>query len=350
MDDDLADRLLAVLRDATGNPALEFAAPPVRLSGGFWAELLAFRVTGGPEGWDRDLVARIMPEPAVARKETLVQAEVARLGFATPTVRAAGGPADGLGRAFMVMDRAPGTPLLAGLNGGQVFAALPRLAALPETLAVTMSRLHRLDPEPLRHRLGDDIPVATTVEGLLGHLRAAAEEQQRPDLAGAARWLAGHPPPPAPEVICHGDLHPFNLLVDPDGAITVLDWSAALLGPRAHDVAFTALTLAEPPILVPHPLRPVVRAAGRMLARRFVRRYRHHGGVTIGEGSLRWHQAVVCLRALVEVAGWDAPELATRASHPWLLSGPSFASRVSELTGVTVRSASRTATIAPSAR
>jgi hypothetical protein len=87
-----------VLRDATGNPALEFAAPPGRLTGGFWAELLAFRVTGGPKGWDRDLVARIMPEPAVARKETLVQAEVARQGFATPTVRAAGGPGDGVHR------------------------------------------------------------------------------------------------------------------------------------------------------------------------------------------------------------------------------------------------------------
>jgi hypothetical protein len=121
----------------------------------------------------------------------------------------------------------------------------------PEHRARRMSRLHRLDPEPLRHRLGDDIPIASTVEGLLDHLRSASEEQQRPDLAGAARWLAGHPPPPAPEVICHGDLHPFNLLVDSDGAVTVLDWSAALLGPRAYDVAFAALTLAEPPITGP---------------------------------------------------------------------------------------------------
>ncbi|HLQ53664.1 MAG TPA: hypothetical protein VK162_05245 [Streptosporangiaceae bacterium] len=130
----------------------------------------------------------------------------------------------------------------------------------------------------------------------------------------------------------------------------MLDWSAALLGQRAYDVAFTALTLAEPPILVPAPLRPIVRATGRLLARRFARRYRRHSGVTIQQRSLRWHQAIVCLRALVEVAGWDTHELATRASHPWLLSGPSFASRVSELTGMTVRPASRTAIIAPSAR
>jgi hypothetical protein len=96
-------------------------------------------------------------------------------------------------------------------------------------------------------------------------------------------------------------------------------------------------------VRAPAPLRPLVRLIGRLLARRFVRRYRHHSGVTIHEGSLRWHQAVVCLRALMEVAGWNARELETRAHHPWLLSVPSFASRVSELTGVTVRPASRTA-------
>jgi aminoglycoside phosphotransferase (APT) family kinase protein len=244
----------------------------------------------------------------------------------------------------MVMDKADGSPLLAGLAGGKAFAHLPRLAvAVPETLAITMTRLHFLDPEALRHRLDTCTDVATTVDGMLAHLLSASKEQERPDLADAARWLGYNPPPPAPEVICHGDLHPFNLLVDSHGAITVLDWSAALLGQRAYDVAFTTLVLAEPPLAVPDPLRPVVRAAGRLLARRFVRLYRHHSGVPVNRGSLRWHQAVVCLRALVEVAGWDAHELDARAHHPWLLSGPNFASRVSELTGVTVRPASRSA-------
>jgi len=37
-----------------------------------------------------------------------------------------------------------------------------------------------------------------------------------PVLTRAARWLAGHPPAPAADVICHGDLHPFNLLADAD--------------------------------------------------------------------------------------------------------------------------------------
>src|SRR5258707_5760686 len=290
MIDDLPGRLLAVLRTATGSPHLDFAAPPEPLTGGFWAELLAFRLAGAPAGFDGDLVARVMPDPAMARKETLVQAEVARRGFPTPQVRAAGGPGDGLGRAFMVMDRAPGTPLLAGLGGIRALAQLPRLAAtIPETLAAAMSDLHRLDPGPLRSQLDTGLAVATTVDGLLEYLRASSEMYGRRDLACAGRWLAAHPPPAAPEVICHGDLHPFNLLAGPGGAATVLDWSAALLGPRAYDVAFTTVILTDPPVLVPASLRPVAGPAGRMLSPRFQHRYRPLSRVAIHTGLLPWH-------------------------------------------------------------
>src|SRR5437667_58412 len=139
MTDELPERLLAVLRTATGNPRLNFAAPPEPLTGGFWAEVLAFRLTGAPAGLACDLVPR----------------------------------------------------------------------------------------------------------------GARPEAHDRKDLAGVGRWLAANPPPAASEVICHGDLHPFNLLADPGGAATVLDWSAALLGPRAYDVAFTTVILTDPPVLVP---------------------------------------------------------------------------------------------------
>jgi len=311
---------------------------PRTAEGGFWAELLAFRLADAPAGFDGDLVARVMPDPAVARKETLVQAEVARRGFPTPKVRAVGGPGDGLGRAFMVMDRAPGIPLLGGLGGVSAFTRLPRLATtIPATLADTMSALHRLDPAPLRSQLDTGLAVATTVTGLLDQLRAVSQAHDRKDLAGAARWLAAHPPPAAPEVICHGDLHPFNLLAGPGGTATVLDWSAALLGPRAYDVAFTTVILTDPPVLLPAPLRPVASAAGRMLSRRFEHRYRDHSGTAIDPGSLRWHQALVRLRALVEVAGWDARERNQRSTHPWLVSGAAVASRLSGHTGVRVR-------------
>ena len=89
-----------------------------------------------------------MPDPGSARKETIVQRAVAAAGFPTPFVRAAGGPDDGLGVAFMVMDRAPGGPALSGLDGLSP-AAVPRLLRqIPDLLATSMARLHALDPGP----------------------------------------------------------------------------------------------------------------------------------------------------------------------------------------------------------
>lgn len=337
-DAELCARLLTVLRSATGTPSLEFDGEPVRLHGGFWAELFAFRLAGAGDGWDRELVARVMPDPALACKEIIIQQQVAAAGFPTPIVRASGGPDGRLGRAYMVMDRADGSPLLSGLGGGAI-AQLPRLAAsIAETLASTMAKLHSLDPQLVEGRLAGSCDVGTTVAEMLDGLEATATVYGRTDLGAAARWLIEHSPTPAAEVICHGDLHPFNLLVDGDRQVTVLDWSAALLGARSYDVAFTSLVIAEPPLPVGAVLRPVVRGAGRLLSRRFVRRYQHHAGITIDKHELRWYQAVVCLRALVEVAGWvQAKTLDGRGGHPWVVNGPAFAKRLSKLTGVRVR-------------
>lgn len=334
----LDEALLEVLRAATASPTLEFAGPPSRLSGGFWAELVSFRLRGAPAGWQGDLVARVMPNPEIAAKETAIQAEVAAQGFPTPAVHLAGGPDAGLGRAFMVMDLAAGRPLLDGLGGLGAIAALPRLVRrLPDAIGQTMARLHGLDPEPVGARVratgAGGIGIAPVVAGFA----ASAALCGRADLAAAAAWLERHPPAPAPEVVCHGDLHPFNLLVDADGSITVLDWSASLLAPAAYDVAFTGLVLAEPPIVVPRPLQPAVRAAGRWLARRFRRAYRRHATVDVTPDALRWHEGVVCLRALTEVAQWVAAgELDAPQGHPWLVSGDAFAARLTDLTGTRV--------------
>ncbi len=135
-------------------------------------------------------------------------------------------------------------------------------------------------------------------------------------------------------MVCHGDLHPFNLLVNTDGSATVLDWSAALIAPALYDVAFTGLILSEPPIAVPTALRPSVRAAGRLLARRFRHTYREQSEVDVVAASLAWYEGVVCLRALVEVAGWVAAgQIDEHRGHPWLLSGSVFSARLSSLTG-----------------
>jgi aminoglycoside phosphotransferase (APT) family kinase protein len=338
IDVDRTGQLIGVLRSATGRPDLDYDRQPEPMQGGFWAELFSFSLANPPEGWPAELVARLMPDPRTARKETIVQSAVAAAGFPTPVVRASGGPDCGLGLAFMVMDRAAGRPALSGLDGAPTPAAVRRLLRqIPELLAGSMARLHALDPDLVRSELEQVRGTPVTVAGLVSALAGLAADFGRPDLVGAARWLTDNPPAPTPDVICHGDLHPFNLLADGD-RVTVLDWSNSLLAPRAYDAAFTTVLLSEPPLRVPGWQRPLILMAGRLMARRFVRGYQQRSAVTIEPGELRWHQAVVCLRALMEVASWvHQGVVGEHAGHPWLLCGPAFARRLAALTGAPVR-------------
>jgi aminoglycoside phosphotransferase (APT) family kinase protein len=335
--DVLSERLLAVLQSVSGSPDLAYSRPPVRMTGGFWAQLLAFSLAEPPEDWPHDLVARIMPEAFTARKETVIQQGVAAAGFPTPFVRAAGGADDGLGQAFMVMDRAPGAPLLSGLTLAGALGRGPALfGEIPALLASTMARLHALDPEPVRRQLdGTDVAIVS-VGSMLTVMGQLATEFERPDLARAAQWLIDHPARPEPDVICHGDLHPFNLLRD-GTRVTLLDWSTALLGPRTYDVAFTCLTLSEAALQAPGLLRPAVRWMGRAMAARFRRGYQRSTGIVIDNADLAWHQAAVCLRSLVEVAGWThSGQRDEHPGHPWITAGPALAARLAAATGVPV--------------
>ena len=335
---DPTEQLINVLRDVTGTPGLTYERPPEPMHGGFWAELFSFSLADPPDGWPAELVARLMPDPGAAWKETIVQSAVAAAGFPTPFVRASGGPDGGLGRAFMIMDRATGRSALSGIDGGMTPRGVARLLRqVPDLLAGSMARLHALDPGLVRGELEQDREVPVSLADRLTMLARFAAEFGRQDLVDAARWLADHRPAPSPDVICHGDLHPFNLLADGD-RVTVLDWSTALLAPRGHDVGFTSLLLSEPPLRVPAWQRPLIRLAGRELARRFVRAYQRQTGTTIEPGALRWHQAVGCLRALVEAASWVHEGVADeRVGHPWLLCGPAFAARLATMTGAPVR-------------
>jgi aminoglycoside phosphotransferase (APT) family kinase protein len=338
MNPDRAHRLLEVLRAASDCPDLTYAGLPQPLTGGFYAELFVFSLVHPPPEWPAELVARVMPDADLAKKETAVQRAVAVAGYPTPMVRASGGPEYGLGGAFLVMDLAHGSPLLSGINGlGAVVSALRTLRQIPALLASSMASLHALDPRIVRGHVGaTHLPL--TLDDFLAELRKVACEYRRDDLEEAADWLIEHPVSPSPEVICHGDLHPLNLLVDGDRA-WVLDWSTSLLAPRTFDVGYTSLLLEEPPLVVPVLLRGAVQRISVGLARRFVGEYEQRSGITIDPNALHWHQGVTCLRALVEVAGWAREEGVTerRAGHPWLLSGSSFARRLSDLTGAQVR-------------
>jgi aminoglycoside phosphotransferase (APT) family kinase protein len=327
-----AEQILEALRGAW--PAVEVATEPRPLTGGYWATILRLRLTGVPDHVPDDVVLRVVPLPEMGAKEIAVQAAVAEAGAPTPTIYLTGPAGGPLGDAWAVMDLAPGDPLLAGLDGAAALRDLPRiLARLPARLADTMSAVHQIDPAPVMRRVRAVAPtVALTVDELWPHLRSGAELTERRDLVDALDALAHQAPPQGDVVLCHGDLHPFNLLRDGD-RISILDWTAALVAPPAYDVALTRLLLRYPPLAVTPALRPIIGAGARALARRFVRRYRH-SNPTADLTNLDWYTGLHATRVLIDLATWHSTGDARATDHPWTLIAPGAVTELARITGL----------------
>lgn len=319
------EALLATLRAATGHPQLEFHEPPTSLSGGFYAEMLRFRLDDAPSPLDGDLVARIVPDPVLGAWEGLIQREVTAQGFATPAVRLIATDASPLGRFLIVMDHVDGTPPIAGLSIRTIAGQIPNLVRrLPDQLAAVAASLHALDPEPLAQQLADlGLPISTTTGGFVAQQVALAEAVGQRELVDAGERLIAREPTSTKRVISHGDLHPFNILVTDEGPV-LIDWTVARLAHPAFTLAFTDLMLSHPPIPLPRAGAAVLGPVGRGMAKRFLRRYQAlaapAGQVT--EAELDWHRGVHSLRILVELARWDAAGTRPTHGHPWLVLEP----------------------------
>lgn len=323
--DEISDRLRQVWPGVT-------TGTPETLSGGFWATMFRVPVTGQPDGVAPEVVVRFAPHGAMGAKEAEVQRALAASGFPTPRVWVSAPDHDRDGW-WSVMDFSPGNSLLAGLDGLSVLGRAPSLLrTLPVQLADAAGALHRLDPEPVTAAVQSAATgVAWSTSDVLRHLRAGAEAAGRRDVAAALDALALDMPSGG-EVVCHGDLHPFNVL-DRAGQLVVLDWTGAVLAHRCFDLAFTELLLANPPLELPARLRPVGRAAGRLLAGRFLRSY-SQANPDVSFDRLDWFRALHGARVLVEATNWRAVHGPDGAGHPFLSVAPAAARHLSAATGV----------------
>ncbi|MGN6695518.1 MAG: phosphotransferase family protein [Aquihabitans sp.] len=319
-----AAALLATLASATGAEDLAFAEPPTSLQGGYYAEMVRFRLADPPDQLSGDLVARIVPNPVVAAWEGALQRDVARQGFPTPAVRLITDEHTPLGRSLLVMDLVEGRSTLSGLHGARIVTQIPAVVRrLPDQLAVLAARLHALDAHAVTAELEAlDGGIPTTTRGFVeGELWRAAVAD-RPDLVAVAEQLIEAEPTSARRVISHGDLHPFNVLVTATGPV-LIDWTVARVAHPGFTLGFTDLMLSNPPLEVPGALAGGLRRLGRSLAGRFHATYRSlaQPADLVSVEELDWHRKVHALRILVELAGWDAA--GTRpASHPWIILEP----------------------------
>jgi aminoglycoside phosphotransferase (APT) family kinase protein len=264
-------RRLAEWASARFGGAVEVAGSPAPISGGLDSYLHAIELSGGvlPAEWRGPLVVRLLPSTdreEQARREAAVQRWCASVGFPVPVVLDVFAPGEVFDLPTQVMRRVPGRTLLAEATKRPW--TTPRLI---DRLAATADRLHRL---PTEGWPGPAEPTAS-VDQRLSLPRRAVETLDQPDLRraldraerAAVDAIGGE------RVVCHGDFHPLNVLVDGDD-LTVLDWTDASLGPREADVSRTLLLFNVAHIGASNRAeRAALRAVGPWLERRYRRAY-----------------------------------------------------------------------------
>ena len=301
------------------------AEAPSSIGAGFDSYIHVVRLAGPglPDEWRAPLVVRLLPSvdrTTQAREEAAAQAWSRSLGYPAPRVLEVLGPDEGFGLPAQVMERAPGVTMLDALSRRPW-----RALALVDQLATLQLQLHAL---PTDTWPGPTDPRALA-DKRLGLPRRAARALGDPALAAALDraeavvpdGLTGVP------VVCHGDFHPLNVVVDGDRA-AVIDWTDAGMGPREADVARTNLLFRVASIAATGSVeRLALRLAGPRLQGRYRRAYerRHpldrrrmlvwealhalhgwaqvatlHAGGFDGESSSAGEPA----RAPIELAGW----------------------------------------------
>jgi aminoglycoside phosphotransferase (APT) family kinase protein len=147
-------------------------------------------------------------------------------------------------------------------------------------------------------------------------------------------WLESRRPSFEPAVVCHGDIHPFNLLATPDGSLNVLDWTNASLCRREFDVGCTAALLQCAPISVPRIGQAPLRLITGSFARRFVDAYRRKAPINLD--VVEWFETLQYGRCLAAVATAAADDPIVGEHHPFRVAAPAMIRQVRMITDVTI--------------
>lgn len=174
--------------------------------------------------WGADAVVKI-PRPGVpphwARVEAAIASAVHQAGLPCPEVR---GLVEIDDREAIAFERIDGPSLW------DLIVADP--ASLDDRVAMLVDlqqTIHRVDPPlavpKLAARLGSKILAA---DGL--------GEIEREEASAIMATL------PPGDTLCHGDLHPANVLISDTGPVAI-DWFDAVIGPPTADIARTSLLI-----------------------------------------------------------------------------------------------------------
>jgi len=134
---------------------------------------------------------------------------------------------------------------------GETILSHPEIIPIfPEMMAKLQAGLHRLDPTKLMHHLANSGVEINHMKPtrMLGSITAIADAAQAVDLIEINEWLTNnYPKQPEILAICHGDLHPNNILIH-DGKVSgLIDWATTMFTHPEYDIAVTKTILSIGP-------------------------------------------------------------------------------------------------------
>ncbi len=198
-----------------------------------------------------------------------------------------------LGLPFAIMERIPGTTMLARITSNPL-----RAPALLARLGGLHARLHQLPPDAWRlEHSGESATLAR-----LARTRRGVEQLGLARLETRLSWLERHATAvePASVVVTHNDFHPLNVLVTDDGRLSVIDWSDAAIADPHFDVARTLTLFSFAYIVATSTLERLLLKASRGLLRsRYLVGYER--ALPLDPKRLAYHEALQSLYALVQL-------------------------------------------------
>lgn len=235
----VAADLLDQLRAAAGID-LEYVAPVAPVTGGYETFTYGFEVSADSGPFAGPLILRVFRENGSGnqgRREAAFQNALAGLGYPVPRVVLQVGSPGIDGRPFNVMERVRGQMMLQ-----EAFAGTSDFESILQRLAAVQSRLHGIPAAPVITAIEESgfSVEAFSIWHRVDSLSRYFDEPEFENLRPVWDWLRDHRPyerdTPA---VCHGDLHPGNIMTE-DGQITgVIDWPGASFADAEYDVAVT---------------------------------------------------------------------------------------------------------------
>jgi len=193
-------------------------------------------------------------------REATLQSALTDSGYPTAAVLHHGHLGHDQPWSYLLMAEVPGQPLLGRIGepgGGDLFRLgssgvlheLRSIVLTPRLLADAQLKLHTISAAPVLRELRSHGVVLPDARSRLATIREKARSVPVPVLLDALTWLDPRIDSAEPDVVCHGDIQPLNLVMDSRLILRgVVDWTWATVGERALDVGFTFAALRTVPV------------------------------------------------------------------------------------------------------